>query len=91
MTQRMDADRTKLAARAALVGYRSAKKTAELVGGLRGQEIKQGARARTREILDGIEQEGTDADEEKALIRRELEADAPKAFQIEDEASRVRH
>jgi hypothetical protein len=78
----MDADRTKLAVRVAHVGYRSAKQTAELVGGERGAAIEQGAKARIREILEVIEEQGTDADDEKAAARREVDGDGRRAFQI---------
>ena len=84
MGKRMDADRTKLAVRAAVVGYRSARETGELVGGQRGEEIKQGAKARTREILDAIDDEGTDADDQKASARREVEGDSRQAFEIRE-------
>ena len=86
----MDADRTKLAVRAAVVGYRSARETGELVGGQRGEEIKQGAKARTHEILDAIEDEGTDADDEKASARRELDADSRRAFEIGERSPTTR-
>jgi hypothetical protein len=90
MGKRMDADRTKLAVRVAHVGYRSAKQTAELVGGERGAEIEQGAKARTREILEVIEEEGTDADDEKAAARRELDGHSRQAFQIEERSPTTR-
>jgi hypothetical protein len=91
MAKRTDADRTRLAVRAALVGYRSARQTAELVGGQRGEEIKQGAKTRSREILDAIDDQGTDADAEKASARRELDADSRRAFEIADRSPTAHH
>jgi len=80
----MNADRTKLAVRATVVGYRSARETGEDVGGSRGKEITQGANARAQEILDTIDDEGTDAADERASARRELDDDSRRAFQIQD-------
>jgi len=73
VTKRMDAGRTKLAVRVAVVGFRDAKATAKRVGGSHGQEIEQGAKSRAHEILDQIENEGTNADEEKQAARREVD------------------
>jgi hypothetical protein len=73
MTKRMDASRTKLAVRTVVVGYRSAKTTADMVGGEHGEEIAAKAKERAGKILDEIDQAGTDADSEKAGARREVE------------------
>lgn len=73
MTKRMNASRTKLAVRTVVVGYRSAKTTAESVGGAPGEEIEAKAKVRAGEILDEIDNAGTDAEPERAGARRELE------------------
>ena len=74
-----------------MVGHRSARETGELVGGQRGEEIKQRAKARTREILDAIDHKGTDADDEKASARRELDADSRRVFEIGDRSPTIRY
>jgi hypothetical protein len=82
MAKRMDADRTKLAVRTVVGGLRSARSTAEQIGGERGVQIKQHAKVRAAEILDEIEEQGTDADDEKLVARRELEGEGRQAFEI---------
>jgi hypothetical protein len=69
----MDRSRTKLAVRTVLVGFRAAKVTAEQVGGLRGEEIAATAKRRAGEILDEIDQYGTNAEDERRMARREVE------------------
>ena len=69
----MNHSETKLAVRAVVVGYRSAKDTARLVGGPRGDEIKSRAKAKAHEILDAIDHDGTDAENEKEAARREVQ------------------
>ena len=69
----MNQSQTKLAVRTVVVGYRSAKDTARLVGGPRGNEIQARAKARAKQILDEIDDKGTDAEQEKGAARREVE------------------
>jgi len=69
----MNQSQTKLAIRTVVVGYRSAKDTARLVGGQQGNEIAARAQARARQILDEIDAHGTDAEQEKDAARREVE------------------
>jgi hypothetical protein len=64
---------TKLAVRTVVVGYRSARDTARLVGGSRGNEIAAQAKARAKQILDEIDDHGTDAENETEAARREVE------------------
>jgi len=71
--KKMNHSQTKLAVRTVVVGYRSAKDTARLVGGERGDEINARAKARANEILDEIDDQGTDAEHEKHAARREVE------------------
>jgi hypothetical protein len=71
--KKMNHSQTKLAVRTVVVGYRSAKDTARLVGGPRGNEIEARAKARAHEILDAIDDNGTDAENEKEAPRREVE------------------
>jgi hypothetical protein len=54
----------------------------------RGEEIKPRAKARTRDVLDAIEHEGSNADGEKESVRRELDADSRRAFEIADRSLR---
>jgi hypothetical protein len=54
MPKRMDADRTKLAVRTVVSGFRSARSTAEHIGGERGAKIKLQAKTRAAEILDEV-------------------------------------
>jgi hypothetical protein len=70
--KKMNHSETKLAVRTVVVGYRSAKDTARLVGGSRGDEIKARAKTKAHEILDAIDQDGTDAEDEKQAARREV-------------------
>lgn len=72
MAKRMDPTRTKIAVRAALVGFRSAKATADKVGGPRGGSMEARAREWAGELLDQIDREGTDAEDEKRAARREI-------------------
>jgi hypothetical protein len=72
--KQMNADRTKLAVRVTVAGLRSAKDTGEKVGGPRGKEITQTAKARAAQILDQIDEQGTDADDERQAARRELKS-----------------
>ena len=69
----MNQSETRLAVRAVVVGYRSAKDTARLVGGSRGNEIAAQAKARANQILDEIDEHGTDAENDKEAARREVE------------------
>lgn len=71
--KKMNHSQTKLAVRTVVIGYRSAKDTARLVGGPRGDEIKARAKAKAHEILDAIDDQGTDATDEKDAARREVE------------------
>jgi len=90
MAKRMDADRTKLAVRTVLGGFRSARSTAEQIGGEHGAQIKQHAKARAAEILDEVEERGTDADDEKLVAWRELEGDSRHAFEIAETSATER-
>ena len=69
----MNHSQTKLAVRAVVVGYRSAKDTARLLGGSRGSKIAAQAKAKANQILDEIDHQGTDAENEKEAARREVE------------------
>ena len=71
--KKMDESRTKLAVRAVIVGFRSARDTARLIGGQRGNDIAAHAKARAHKILDAIDDHGTDAENEKEAARREVE------------------
>jgi hypothetical protein len=73
MAKRMDSSRTRLAVRTVLVGFRAAKVTAEQVGGPDGEEIEATAKRRAGEILDEIDKYGTDAEDERRAVRREVE------------------
>jgi hypothetical protein len=69
----MNQSQTKLAVRTVVVGYRSAKDTARLVGGSRGDKITARAKAKAHEILDAIDLDGTDAENEREAARREVQ------------------
>jgi hypothetical protein len=73
MKQRLNKGRTKLAVRTVIVGYRSARSTAQEVGGPRGHEIAERAKARAGEILDQLDHEGTNAEDERRTAREELD------------------
>ena len=73
MAERMSVSRTKLAVRAVVAGYRSVIHAAKRIGGTRGDEMTSSARSRSREILDDIDQHGTNADEDKRAARREID------------------
>jgi len=79
----MDPDRTKLAVRVVVGGFRSAKATGEQLGGSRGEEIAHTAKTRASQILDEIDESGTDADEEKREARREVNGGSRRAFKID--------
>ncbi len=74
MAKGMDPSRTKLAVRTVLVSFRAAKVTAEQVGGLRGEQIAATAKRRAGEILDEIDQYGTNAEDERRVARREVDS-----------------
>lgn len=72
MAKHMDKSRTKLAVRATVVGYRAVKATADQVGGPRGDKIAANAKTRAVEILDDIDEHGTNAKDERQAARREV-------------------
>jgi hypothetical protein len=71
--KKMNHSQTKLAVRTVVVGYRSARDTARLVGGSRGNDIAARAKVRANQILDEIDEHGTDAEHEREAARREVE------------------